>query len=109
MLRGSVGGVDAPGNARGSRAETTVAGTRRGRGGDPIALNDANPARVWFELMRPCYSPPILLCGDQDEFCFAHRRWRFAFVFDGFDGGRRGRDDGRRLTKDNLVLAAEQS
>jgi hypothetical protein len=40
--QGHLGGVDAPGNARGSRTETTVAGTRRGRGDDPIALNDAD-------------------------------------------------------------------
>jgi hypothetical protein len=28
--------------------------------------------------------------------------------FDGFNGGRRGEDNGRRLAKDNLVLPAKQ-
>src|SRR6202035_1167584 len=33
---------------------------------------------------------------------------KFSVVFDGFDGGRRGRGDGRRLTKGNLACAALQ-
>ena len=66
-------------------------------------------AKPQFEQMHPWSSPRLSRGKSADSRCILHdRECRFLrSFFDGFDGGRCGEGNGRRLAKGNLVWAAQ--